>query len=97
MCSLLFPEHMFASLTPRPFLTLLAASACAAAFLLGHAAPSRGDSPPRHHTVRAGETLWSIAEQAYPTSDPRDAIYRIERANRIPGAAIAAGQELVLP
>lgn len=88
---------MFASLAPRPLLTLLAASACAVAFFLGHASPSRGGTPPRHHTVRTGETLWTIAEGAYPASDPRDAVYRIERANRLPGAAIAAGQTLVLP
>ena len=88
---------MFASLTPRPVLTLLAAVACAAAFLLGHATPSRGDAPPRHHTVRAGETLWGIAEHAYPSSDPRAAVDSIERANHLPGAAIATGQELVLP
>jgi hypothetical protein len=88
---------MFASPATRRLVTALAALACAIAFLLGQAIPSRGSSPPRHHTVHAGETLWSIAEGAYPGDDPREAVYRIRDANDIPGSAIVAGQKLVLP
>ena len=68
-----------------------------AAFLLGEAIPSRGASPPRHHRVHAGETLWGIAERAYPGDDPREAVYRIRVANHIPGSSIVAGEKLVLP
>jgi len=89
---------MFATLDIRRALTLIAASACAIAFLMSYAAPSSsGASHPGRHDVRVGETLWSIAERAYPTSDPRDAVYRIEQANDIHSADIAAGQVLVLP
>jgi Tfp pilus assembly protein FimV len=88
---------MFASASTRRLITALAALACAAAFLLGEAIPSRGASPPRHHRVHAGETLWSIAERAYPNDDPREAVYRIRAANNLPGSAILAGEELVLP
>lgn len=88
---------MFASMSTRRLLTALAALACALAFLLGQAIPSRGASPPRHHRVHSGETLWGIAERAYPGSDPREAVYRIRSANDIPGSTIVAGQELVIP
>ena len=90
-------EHMFPSSHIRPFLALLAAVACAVALLLGYAAPSSGASHPGHHRVRAGDTLWSIAVRAYPGSDPRDGVYRIEQANDLHDATIAAGQVLVLP
>jgi hypothetical protein len=90
-------EHMFASPSTRRLITALAALACAAAFLLGEAIPSSGASPPRHHRVHAGETLWGIAERAYPGDDPREAVYRIRVANDIPGSQIVAGQKLVLP
>ena len=47
-------------------------------------------------TVRPYDTLWSIAQQHYG-GDVRDAIWRIERANHLPGADVRAGQRLVLP
>ena len=90
-------EHVFASSSSRRFVTALAALMCAVAFLLGQAIPSRGAGPPRHHRVHAGETLWGIAERAYPGDDPREAVYRIRDANDLPGSTIVAGEELVLP
>ncbi len=90
-------EHMFATLDIRRMLTLIAAAACALALLLSYAAPSSGASHPRRHAVRVGETVWSIAVHAYPSSDPRDAVYRIEQANRMHDPDIVAGQVLVLP
>jgi hypothetical protein len=91
-------EHMFAALDIRRLLTLVAASAVVLALLMSYAAPSsRGASHPHHHAVQAGETLWSIALRAYPSSDPRDAVYRIEQANDLHDAGIAAGEVLVLP
>ena len=47
-------------------------------------------------TVRATDTLWSIAERHYG-GDVRGAIWRIERANHLPGADVRVGQRLVLP
>ena len=47
-------------------------------------------------TVRPYDTLWSIAERHYG-GDVRDAIWRIERANHLPGADIQVGEHLVLP
>ena len=88
---------MFAALDIRRLLSLLAASAVALALVMSYAAPSSGASHPHRHGVRMGETLWSIAEHAYPGSDPRDAVYRIEQANDIHDSVIAVGQVLVLP
>jgi nucleoid-associated protein YgaU len=47
-------------------------------------------------TVKPYDTLWSIAQRHY-AGDVRDAIWRIERANHLPGADVAVGQKLVLP
>ena len=47
-------------------------------------------------TVRASDTLWSIAERHYG-GDVRGAIWRIEQANHLPGADVRVGQRLVLP
>jgi LysM domain len=91
------PEHMFATLDIRRLLSLLAASAVALALVMSYAAPSSGASHPHRHGVRMGETLWSIAEHAYPSSDPRDAVYRIEQANGMHDSGIAAGEVLTLP
>jgi LysM domain len=47
-------------------------------------------------TVRPYDTLWSIA-QAHYGGDVRDAVWRIERVNHLPGADLRAGEHLVLP
>jgi nucleoid-associated protein YgaU len=47
-------------------------------------------------TVRAYETLWSIAQRHY-AGDVRDAVWRIEKANHLQGADVHVGQKLVLP
>ena len=47
-------------------------------------------------TVRAYETLWSIA-QAHYAGDVRDAVWQIEKANHLPSADVHVGQTLVLP
>ena len=47
-------------------------------------------------TVRAYETLWSIAQQHY-AGDVRDAVWQIEKANHLRSAEVRVGQTLVLP
>jgi nucleoid-associated protein YgaU len=47
-------------------------------------------------TVRPYETLWSIAQRHY-AGDVRDAVWRIERANRLQSADVRIGQKLILP
>lgn len=47
-------------------------------------------------TVKPYDTLWSIAQRHYG-GDPRDAIWRIEKANHLQGADVSIGERLVLP
>lgn len=49
------------------------------------------------HVVRPGDTLWSIAETAYPGSDPRVGVDRIIRANQLHGALLIPGSAVVVP
>jgi LysM repeat protein len=51
---------------------------------------------PRHHTVRPGETLWSIAVASY-AGDPREGVWRLQRRNGLASVTIVPGQRLVLP
>ncbi len=69
----------------------------AAAFAVAVAArQSSGAGPTQHYTVRAGDTLWSIAAAHY-SGDPREAIWEIEHRNRLPSPSIQPGETLVLP
>lgn len=53
-------------------------------------------SPIRHHTVQPGDTLWSIAADAYG-GDPREGVWKLQRRNGLADATIVPGQRLVLP
>ncbi len=69
----------------------------AAALLGGFAArSSHGAGPPRHYVVRAGDTLWSIAERTYG-GDVREAVWNLEQRNHLATATIVPGEKLVLP
>jgi LysM repeat protein len=57
---------------------------------------SDASGPTSAYTVRAGDTLWSIAEQRYG-GDPREGIWKIEQRNHLHDATIVAGQVIVLP
>ncbi|WKK71056.1 LysM peptidoglycan-binding domain-containing protein [Rathayibacter oskolensis] len=48
-------------------------------------------------TVRAGESLWSLAEELAPESDPRDVVDDILSLNQLPSAGIEPGQRLAVP
>ncbi|MGH3079277.1 MAG: LysM peptidoglycan-binding domain-containing protein [Gaiellaceae bacterium] len=51
---------------------------------------------PRYHTVRPGETLWSIAVASH-AGDPREGVWELQRRNGLSGVTIVPGQRLVLP
>ena len=69
----------------------------AAVFLWAVLARDTGAGPNhRYHTVRQGETLWSIAEERYG-GDPREGVWKLQTRNGVDGATIVPGQRLLLP
>jgi hypothetical protein len=51
----------------------------------------------REVTVRAGDTLWSIATRVAPSRDPRVEVAALQRVNGLRGSDVAPGQILRLP
>ena len=52
--------------------------------------------PARQYRVKPGDTLWSIAAARY-AGDPREGVWKLERANDLVGTTISPGQHLTLP
>jgi nucleoid-associated protein YgaU len=52
--------------------------------------------PEQPYVVKRYDTLWSIATSHY-AGDPREAVWKIEQRNGLPGATITPGQVLRLP
>ncbi|MDQ3867189.1 MAG: LysM peptidoglycan-binding domain-containing protein [Actinomycetota bacterium] len=73
---------------------LLVVASAALALVAVHPTTGAGDEP--RYVVRPGDTLWTIATARY-AGDPREAIWRIERRNRLESAALSPGQVLALP
>lgn len=48
-------------------------------------------------TVAAGQSLWELASEIAPESDPRDVISAIVRVNQLGGADVQPGQQLAIP
>jgi len=53
--------------------------------------------PVRYVTVQSGQTLWSIAREAAPSSDRRDTVAKILELNALPDSGVHAGQRLAVP
>ena len=77
-------------------LSLMAVVLAAAAFALTSAARGESAAPAEQYVVRAGDTLWSIAEGRYG-GDLRKAVWQIRRANDLGSRSILAGETLELP
>lgn len=58
---------------------------------------SAGDVHFQHVTIASGETLWQVAEQVAPKSDPRDVIDAIVRLNDLSSTDVMAGQSIAIP
>ena len=48
-------------------------------------------------TVQAGDSLWSLAQQAAPDHDPRDVVAKIRDLNDLTSSELQVGQQLLLP
>jgi hypothetical protein len=75
-------------------LIALALVAAVAAAIAARRSDSAG--PDLVYVVKPYDTVWSIADSHY-AGDPREAVLRIERRNRLHGALIHPGERLVLP
>ena len=60
------------------------------------AVQQRPSEPAWTHVVHPGETLWQLAKEAEPDSDPRDVVDKLIRVNELDGGRIIPGQQLVL-
>ena len=75
----------------------LAVLVCIAALAVGLAARgSSGAGPKRTYVVKAGDTLWSVAERTY-AGDPREGVWKLEQRNHLRSTTLTPGQVLVLP
>ena len=94
-------------LTARGRRVLLALAALPLAFGIAFAALSGGNALATGEdagavtfetvTVMPGDTLWSIAAEISPESDPREVIGEITRLNMLQGGVLQIGQELSVP
>jgi Tfp pilus assembly protein FimV len=78
-------------------------AALVAAAWAGPIARAVGDGPDveaasrRSYVVRAGDTLWGIAQRLAPGEDPRPLVDAIQAVNGVAAAGIVPGQTLVVP
>ena len=81
----------------RSYLGRIGALVLAVLFLWAlFAGESGAGGPERHYRVKAGDTLWSIAERSYG-GDPREGVWKIRQRNALPGNVIRVGERLVMP
>ena len=95
------PREHRAQLTRRGRLVVFAV-ALFAVMLVGFlvAASSSGSAHAERTTtvqVGSGDTLWNIAAAHSAPGDRADMVAHIEQLNHLHGAALAVGQELVVP
>jgi LysM domain len=82
-------EHMFVRVLLVTFLVFVLAWSVLAR-------GSEGAAPGRSYRVKPGDTLWSIAVRHYG-GDPRAAVWRLRRENRLAGSNLSPGQVVRLP
>ena len=73
---------------------LIAVSAIVLWGVVAHA--SNGAAQERVYIVKPHDTLWSIAARTYG-GDPREGVWKLQRANHLTGATIVPGEKLVVP
>jgi Tfp pilus assembly protein FimV len=78
---------------------LVAALALGIVVLAARSAPpaTASSAHPATVTVRAGDSLWSIATRVAPDRDPRAEIEALQRANHLAGVTLVPGQVLRVP
>jgi hypothetical protein len=78
--------------------TLLSLLVTGGAWATSHSAPSRGaDRNLAQVVVLPGQSLWSVAQNADPSADPRQVMQQIVELNGLAGDVVQAGQQLWVP
>lgn len=85
------------ALVALAFLALTAGQAALGVFQAEAGPGVSSTDAARTWVVQPGETLWSIAEQLDPNTDPRETVARIEAMNDLAGSGVLAGQEIFVP
>lgn len=93
-------------ITPRGQAVLVAFVTIVLALVVGfftfgssnaNASISSGENDFTYVSVEAGQTLWDLATQLDPKTDPRDLIAEIVRLNALPSSDVEVGQRIALP
>jgi len=83
------------------FLIALPLVLAAASFALNGGVATATDtvasSSLQYVTVHAGQSLWQLAGEIAPSSDPREVVSDIVHLNRLSGADIQVGQRIAIP
>ena len=68
-------------------------------FVFGLATAAHGSAPAGYETVtvRAGDTVWTIAAERYPSDDTRARVDQILQANRLSSPVVYPGEMLRVP
>jgi LysM repeat protein len=78
------------------FVRVLLLAAVVLVLWAAFARPSESAQPETVHVVRAGDTLWAIAERHY-AGDPREGVWRIQQRNGLESPLLQPGERLVVP
>lgn len=87
------PLALMASIFALPILAALALHVGQVRSMASYVPPE----PSPTYVVVAGDTLWSIAREHYPNTDPRAVIYAIQELNVVDPGQLRPGDVLVLP
>jgi hypothetical protein len=84
------------------FTSLAAIPVVVAAVLMGlngggATATSSSGAPLEQVTLQAGQSLWQLAEDLAPGTDPREVVRDILSVNQLESASVQAGQRLDVP
>ena len=84
-----------------PLITLVALVVLGALILISPHTANAGNNSQgagtRYVTVQSGDTLWDIAQEVDPKTDPRDTMVQISKLNDLQGSTVKVGQRLEVP
>ena len=71
---------------------------CLASLIALKSADGADYTSPRTVAIQVGDTLWAIAKEHYPNTDPREVVWHIRRLNPDLGpGALKPGQTILIP